>query len=96
MVVSVNLCNIWLVRISLQLKQIKLAKRISFDLDPFFFSSLLKGKETWEMDADEKLQQAEIAKEKGTKYFKVVGFLITKVDLPIYFLILTFKACNLF
>lgn len=32
--------------------------------------SFQKGKETWEMDADEKLQQAEIAKEKGTKYFK--------------------------
>lgn len=32
--------------------------------------SFQKDKETWEMDADEKLQQAEIAKEKGTKYFK--------------------------
>jgi len=32
--------------------------------------SFQKGKETWEMDADEKLQQAEITKEKGTKYFK--------------------------
>lgn len=29
-----------------------------------------KCKETWEMDADERLEQAEIVKQKGTKYFK--------------------------
>jgi len=31
----------------------------------------LKAKESWEMDAPEKLEQSEISKNKGTNYFKV-------------------------
>ena len=34
-------------------------------------------KETWEMDASEKLEQSELFKEKGTKFFKVRPFSAT-------------------
>lgn len=33
--------------------------------------SFEKAKEVWEMDDDEKLEQSEIVKAKGTEYFKV-------------------------
>lgn len=39
--------------------------------------SLTQAKESWEMNATEKLEQSVIVKEKGTQYFKVAEMLCT-------------------
>ena len=38
------------------------------------FLKLLQAKEAWEMDAGEKLEQAQLVKDKGTKFFKVCKY----------------------
>lgn len=35
----------------------------------------LQEKESWNMTSEEKLEQSEIVKNKGTKYFKVINYL---------------------
>ena len=56
--------------------------------------SFEKAKESWSMDADEKLEQAKLCKEKGTNHFKTAKYALANEQYSKIVTLLEFEKCN--